>query len=135
MDTSKWYNDPVYIKMCEKATDIQKQNYHIGCIKEFAIFQGGGIILDGNGSWWYGYEKTEHPPFEIRLKVWLPRQDDLQDMISDDVHDLISEFDGFVSFPEEWGNFPFASLEQLWLAFVMKEKYNKVWNGEDWIVK
>ena len=23
--------------------------------------------------------------------------------------------------------------EQLWLAFIMKEKYNKVWNGEDWI--
>jgi hypothetical protein len=27
--------------------------------------------------------------------------------------------------PESW--------EQLWLAFVMKEKYNKVWNGEDWV--
>jgi hypothetical protein len=26
-----------------------------------------------------------------------------------------------------------ASPEQLWLAFVMKEKYNKVWNGEDWV--
>jgi len=25
------------------------------------------------------------------------------------------------------------STEQLWLAFVMKEKYNKVWDGEDWI--
>ena len=27
----------------------------------------------------------------------------------------------------------FASMEQLWLAFVMKEKYNKIWNGEEWI--
>ena len=26
-----------------------------------------------------------------------------------------------------------VSMEQLWLAFVMKEKYNKVWNGEEWI--
>jgi len=25
------------------------------------------------------------------------------------------------------------SMEQLWLAFVMKEKYNKIWNGENWI--
>ena len=25
------------------------------------------------------------------------------------------------------------SMEQLWLAFVMKDKYKKVWNGEDWI--
>jgi len=28
----------------------------------------------------------------------------------------------------------FTSMEQLWLAFVMKEKYGKVWNGEDWEV-
>jgi len=28
----------------------------------------------------------------------------------------------------------FTSMEQLWLVFVMKEKYNKVWNGEDWIL-
>jgi len=27
----------------------------------------------------------------------------------------------------------FISMEQLWLAFVMKEKFNKVWNGENWI--
>ena len=25
------------------------------------------------------------------------------------------------------------TMEQLWLAFVMKEKYNKVWDGRDWI--
>jgi len=24
------------------------------------------------------------------------------------------------------------SFEQLWLAYIMHEKYNKVWNGEDW---
>jgi len=27
----------------------------------------------------------------------------------------------------------FTSMEQLWLAFVMNEKYNKVWNGKDWM--
>ena len=27
----------------------------------------------------------------------------------------------------------FESMEQLWLAFVMKEKYGKVWNGEEWV--
>ncbi len=26
----------------------------------------------------------------------------------------------------------FTSMEQLWLAFVMKEKYNKVWTSEEW---
>jgi len=27
----------------------------------------------------------------------------------------------------------FTSMEQLWLAFVMKEKYGKVWDRKDWI--
>jgi hypothetical protein len=30
-----------------------------------------------------------------------------------------------------WGNF--TSWEQLWLAFVMKEKSNKIWDGKQWI--
>lgn len=25
------------------------------------------------------------------------------------------------------------TLEQLWLAFVMKERFRKVWNGSDWV--
>ncbi len=29
----------------------------------------------------------------------------------------------------------FDSMEQLWLAFVMKENYNKVWNNNEWITK
>jgi len=28
---------------------------------------------------------------------------------------------------------PFHSMEQLWLAFVMKELYNKQWSGEEWV--
>lgn len=28
----------------------------------------------------------------------------------------------------------FTSMEQLWLAFVMKGKHNKVWNGREWAV-
>ena len=26
------------------------------------------------------------------------------------------------------------SMEQLWLAYVMKEKFGKIWNGEEWNV-
>ncbi len=25
-----------------------------------------------------------------------------------------------------------ATMEQLWLAFVMKEKYQKIWDGKEW---
>ncbi len=75
--------------------------------------------------------------------IWLPRQDQLQEMIlqkygdpndSDlDVHTLVQEFEGFYAQPEEWGDYPFRSMEQLWLAFVMQEKYKKIWDGDNWI--
>ena len=34
---------------------------------------------------------------------------------------------------DEFPDWQVNSWEQLWLAFVMKEKYNKVWNGEEWV--
>lgn len=53
---------------------------------------------------------------------------------------------GFIDWPGwlrnvygfNYGNRPnghlhiFTTWEQLWLAFTMKERFNKVWNGEDW---
>ena len=27
----------------------------------------------------------------------------------------------------------FTSMEQLWLAFIMREKYQKVWSGTEWV--
>ena len=72
--------------------------------------------------------------------VWLPRQDQLQEMV------LKKDFNGIPLSPADWlQDFrvkvmhveysyycKFGSLEQVWLAFVMKEKYGKVWNGDDW---
>lgn len=88
--------------------------------------------------------------------IWLPHQDQLQEMVyphpnwnPDAIHECyqkplsllawIYEFayyrDNHTQKPEiiKLLNNYDASMEQLWLAFVMKEKYNKVWNGEDWV--
>ena len=78
--------------------------------------------------------------------IWLPRQDQLQEMIEDETlfpaHRRATLIVNWLQ-NEQWfdkdGNshwkhqINYDSMEQLWLAFVMKEKYNKVWNGEDWI--
>jgi len=73
--------------------------------------------------------------------IWLPRQDELQEILVNVNHAplimLIALFDHF-AFEQGYENkVPpiniFSSMEQLWLAFVMKELYKKVWNGEDWI--
>ena len=64
---------------------------------------------------------------------YLPTQEQLQEMIKLK-HDpycgaLLSKF-------YDWYNKNYISLEsmnELWLAFVMKEKYNKIWTGEKWV--
>jgi hypothetical protein len=81
------------------------------------------------------------------MAVWLPRQDQLQDMISDNWRVTLASFNTFLDWtlpsdaPDELFKErakhrqyveTFESIEQLWLAFVMKEKYDRIWEG-DWI--
>lgn len=63
MDTSERY-----IKMCESAEDIQR----------FWNFENGDYVfdlLDGETMVWFGY-----PPEKDIKVVWLPRQDQLQEL-------------------------------------------------------
>jgi len=86
--------------------------------------------------------------FDLTKKIKLYEQDQLQEMIGDylSCFEIIDRFICSDVENEKWeGIFDstiiqyrdfrdyFHSMEQLWLAFVMKEKYNKVWNGSDWI--
>jgi len=127
MDTSE-----TYIKMCEKATEIQTSQQDMGFIHGDYYYEPASrnwdIIYDSHKSYVYG----------IPLCIWLPRQDQLQEMLS--LHNLWAKTLAFEFFLRKEGSydiksyaFQFTSMEQLWLAFVMKEKYNKVWNGEDWV--
>lgn len=66
-------------------------------------------------------------------------QDQLQEMIGDTpVYNIKNSM---FSVLDDFRNFAFATafkesipltMEQLWLAFVMKEKYGKIWNGKEW---
>ena len=67
--------------------------------------------------------------------IWLPTQSQLQAMVQPNTlasWRLVGQFTDWCEQQAKTIVHAFASMEQLWLAFVMK-KYNKVWNGEDWI--
>jgi len=77
--------------------------------------------------------------FEI---TWLPQQEQLQDMLNiGDFTYLVSDFSEWVYQQQGFKFYVFGkeevkifnSTKQLWLAYVMKQKYSKVWNGKDWI--
>jgi len=131
MDTSEQY-----IKMCEKAEEIQRlrpieppfDKWEAGDFYAADCPLGPCVSVHNDaGSYGLG-----------QFTTWLPRQDQLQEMmmpslgndfigcapfiLNERLHDSLPR--GIVN----WG----ASYEELWLAFVMKKRYNKIWNGEDW---
>ena len=67
--------------------------------------------------------------------VWLPRQDQIQELLNDFkiytplVGQMLDEFYEF----EGMARKEFESFERLWLSFYMSEAHNKYWNGEEWV--
>lgn len=152
MDTSK-----EYIKMCEKAGEIQelaprmatrihtKNNIYICSDYDYEL---GGFFycIDIFGD-------EEPAVLESTRSVWLPRQDELQEMLDKPKRWADSAFEMLCSiydFSQDWigggaetmglndfGEYleKLSSAEQVWLAFVMAEKYKKTWDGEKWIKK
>ncbi len=119
-----------YIKMCKQAWEIQ-ESHPVLQECDYQYYLGDEETPCGVFLW--SHTPNWHPA--RGQFIWLPRQDQLQAMIPEDInhpHLLVLRFKeaicgGPCSYPG------LNSMEQLWLAFVMKEKYGKVWNGEDWV--
>jgi len=107
MDTSE-----EYIKMCD-CPEIQEQmfDFEDGHNNDNSAYSGK--IVDGGHL------------------VWLPRQDQIQEMFKTAPFVLAGDFDKkmenyITGNPDNW------SFEMLWLAFYMYECHQKVWNGKKW---
>jgi len=122
--------------MCLKADDIT--NYHKWEAGDFGYWPENGDI----NVMYFG----EYSPEELgEGHLWLPRQDQLQEMVKGDKHmhllayEFASYFHGTTdplyaylgqdNFTVDADN----SMEQMWLAYVMNEKYGKVWDGTEWV--
>lgn len=66
--------------------------------------------------------------------VWLPRQDQLPEMVFGSEVISTGIVQSLWEFCRENSSVPLDSMEQLWLAFVMKEKFGKTWAGDKWEV-
>ena len=104
--------------MCEKAVEVQE------------------LWNLNNRDFWIARKERKSLVERIEdLNTWIPRQDQLQGMIigkekdiSVNILNLHAKFNHFLGFVAPRP----LSMEQLWFAFVMKEKFNKTWDGEDW---
>ncbi|KKL82719.1 hypothetical protein LCGC14_1981920 [marine sediment metagenome] len=119
-----------YIRMadCEEIQGLRPED-----TDEFSCEFLGGIWVERFNKASHNYDEKPPniaPSYWIMDNVWLPRQDQLQEMVKRDSLHLILDFECFAI---SYGDLS-TSMEQLWLAFVMKEKYNKTWDGGKWVV-
>lgn len=170
MDTSE-----EYIKMCEKATEVQELweykeedipdtfsiiKYYGWCetcdsirgqaswspmgdglisVLRFCHECGETLIVEPKDNYisYPEYGSIEDWSNGAKESVWLPRQDQLQEIIGGghpgSMMELLVKICGWDgnAYNGDW--LKFKSPEQLWLAFVMKKKYNKTWNGKEWV--
>lgn len=139
MDTSE-----KYIEMCRAADEIQKiWKAEVGDYvfpPKTHPCQAIRILCSmGELSYPSGYS----PYRNKQLETWLPRQDQLQDMIkpkelvtqfgvNQNLWGVLFEFDMFVMNERYYNPKRYSTMEQLWLAYVMYEKYEKIWDESEW---
>jgi len=155
----KFYEDPLYIKMCKEAKEIQEM-----WLPQRGDWYYGPVVVSGYG---YGAKEEDeepepclinyaspededgyHPkvsgkdwvvfcnsagdwdsgPIPRHRAVWLPRQDQLQEMITRE-HGRFSLVELFHHFANKHF-YEFRSMEQLWLAYVMCLEFKRKWNPE-----
>lgn len=144
MDTSKQY-----IAMCDcpeiqdkwefKQGDFYKDKVSLEVLDEDVE----GYTTDNCQTYTREYLIQEIKDYEA---IWLPRQDQLQEMLMNEPYPktpAIGRLQDLTNFvhttpycqeksEEDEACHYFETLEQLWLAFVMKEKFNKHWD-DGWV--
>lgn len=125
----------LFNRMCLEAKEIQKlwDRQLIGDI--VSVAGTIGVIIQQETP-----EITIDVPFRVittskNKVIWLPRQDQLQNIVQGKRYYRVLErfYQWYILKIVETSLLEkFKSLEQLWLAFVMKEKFNKKWDGEKW---
>ncbi|HNS25745.1 MAG TPA: hypothetical protein PKK85_06725 [Methanobacteriaceae archaeon] len=121
--------DELYIWMCREATEIQELRPESSY---FPPVKDGEVVSGIMGDRWVSYDTSME---QYRLLLWLPRQEDLQELIIDQTHliparILMLIYDEFEFIPvhlPEKSKIGIATL-QVFMAVM----YNKVWNGTTW---
>lgn len=122
---------PGYIRMCGGAAEIQEQ-----WRPDFGDFYVSMSLDIPSPCQTVCSDLETHLSYLKTLKaVWLPRQDQLQEMVMENhatpwdlaiafsnllISDNSSYFDGF------------DSMEKLWLGFIMFNKYGRKWKDGEW---
>lgn len=123
-----------YIKMCEKAEEIQTKWIARTQQKNWDCSDFVYDKLNENVYCLGGESGLVASSFSKNF-IWLLRQDQLQEMFigyKSSIWDMLIDFRMWMNacYNFQMLELTKMSMEQLWLAFVMHEKYGKVWDHE-----
>jgi hypothetical protein len=133
-----------YILMCEKAEEIQKlKSLEQGNWFRKVYQDESWLVCQGEHT-----DSIHEKDFEDKDQqhVWLPTQDQLQEMLEGKKAIELAFHIGRFVIPDGCANVysnltteteemkyrRFDSMEKIWLAYIMKQKFNKSWDGEKW---
>lgn len=123
MDTSK-----KYINMCEKAKKLRELHKNGWMFTYFYCKKRKTVV-----------RRCVLSDKELKKAIWLFESNHLQKLIIEwyiTYAQMFIQLGNACSAPRE-RHAPYynkmTSSEQLWLAFVMKERYDKHWSGKDWV--
>jgi hypothetical protein len=121
-----------YIEMCQSAKVIQKQwKPEFG---DFFVSMSLGLTSSCEP---ITSDLEKKVSYLKKIKaVWLPRQDQLQEMVIEKyaTHwDLAIAFSNVLMGDNASYFDSFDSMEKLWLAFIMLEKRKKKWKDGEWV--
>ena len=138
---------PKYIKMSIEAKEIQEAlkdkfdfRSQVYCVKHKCLLKedyDGSAECKIYHKWLFSEEElpTDKEFEEHRcLYIGLPYQDQLQDMVAVGwgLQTICTRLEEFSKTVYGGGITINGTMEQLWLAFVMKEKFNKHWKNNKW---
>ena len=127
--------DYVWRKYTFFGEEIDKQFWDKDKMEEIIILTYASSIDGYFSATKDGEERIFNSHNEAHKKtcIWLPTQEQLQEMmlkpkntLCPDIFTLIALLGVFAAVNK------YDNMNELWVAFVMKEKYNKIWNGKDW---
>ena len=121
-----------YIKMCEKAEEIQKEwepktgdwaidVWHRNPVVVIEKLDSKNLLVSQVGGGQYENTRDKF--------IWLPTQEQLEEMFDLSIPTLMVDFYNFVL---DGAKLKFSTFNELWLTFVMQSKYRKVWEREKW---
>ena len=140
--------DMLFIKMCEKADDLQRLKNEDKEIHNLKNCEDAYYVLPNNGIYYRGMTISEHILKQCEKSWWIPSQKQMQGIITKGIEQYVDAMEKmtldkkqefvFVTLMDAINSWAknhkeFYTFDQLWLSYLMIYKFNKTWVNEEWV--